>query len=309
MSSLRGGVKARIEAALVASGAAAFIRRTHAQQLLVLAYHNIAPSGSDIAGDQSLHLPQDAFAAQLDALLETHDVVSLHDAVTSLRSADRRAQRPLAAITFDDAYSGALTAGVAELRRRDLPATVFITPGFLDGKAFWWDSLSDPVTGLDPTLRGRALAQGRGLLAEVLPLANDLGVPQRAVPSHARGASTDMLAAALDHPRLTFGAHTWNHPNLMTLSDDELAYELTAPLQWLGQFGDRALPMISYPYGLTDDRVQDAARNAGYVSAFMIDGGWTTPAPHDRLTIPRMNVPAGVTRNGFTLRTAGVLQG
>ena len=46
-----------------------------------------------------------------------------------------------------------------------------------------------------------------------------------------------------------------------------------------------------------------------YVAGFMIDGGWTTAAPRDPFAIPRLNVPAGVSRNGFILRAAGLIQG
>lgn len=309
MRSLRNGVKYAVESALILSGGAAISRHKRSQQLLVLAYHNIIPTGSDPVGDRSLHLHQDAFAGQLDALLRTHDVVSLHDALEAGQHSGRNNGRPRVAITFDDAYSGALTAGVAELRDRGLPGTVFVTPSFLNGKTFWWDVLSGVTTGLDETFRVRALTEAHGLTQDVLTLARSAGVAAQEIPAHARGASTQELTAALGYEQISLAAHTWNHPNLTSLSDPELATELARPLEWLQHFGDRALPMISYPYGLADRRVMDATRDAGYSAAFMIDGGWTTPGPRDRFAIPRLNVPAGVSHDGFILRAAGLIQG
>ena len=291
---------------MVMCGGASFLRRTHSEHLLVLAYHNIAPNGMDVVGDRSLHLRQSVFASQLDALTRTHDIVALGEAISEIPASQ---SRPRAAITFDDAYSGAMTAGVEELRARQLPATVFITPSFLDGRAFWWDTLADPRRGLDARIRERALSEGRGLNVEVLALAAEMGLPTYDMPLHARGASTEQLNAALQYDRITFAAHTWSHPNLVSLPNAELVEELQRTRTWLQCFGDRALPMVSYPYGLADRRVQNAAHQAGYTAGFMIDGGWTVAAPSDRFAIPRLNVPAGVSTNGFILRTSGLVQG
>jgi peptidoglycan/xylan/chitin deacetylase (PgdA/CDA1 family) len=306
LSVVRTGVKHALEAALRATGVPTIARSRRSRDVLVLAYHNVVPRSSDSAGDRSLHLSQASFAAQLDALMRTHEVVSLTDVLTQTAP---RQSRPRAAITFDDAYSGALTAGVQELRTRQLPATVFITPSFLDGRSFWWDTLADPRRGLDAHVRERALSEGRGLNTEVLALAARMGLPTYEMPPHARGASTEQLNAALQYDRITFAAHTWSHPNLVSLPNAELAEELQRTRTWLRCFGERALPMVSYPYGLADKRVQNAAHEAGYTAGFMIDGGWTVAAPSDTFAIPRLNVPAGVSTNGFILRASGFIQG
>ena len=309
MSSLRNGVKSAVESALVLGGGAEVSRRKRSRQLLILAYHNIVPADSEPTGDRSLHLTQRAFAEQLDALVTTHEVVSLDAALIPHRGNAHQTSRPRVAITFDDAYAGALTAGVTELRARALPATIFVTPAFLDGKAFWWDVLSTADSGLDDAFRERALTEARGLTDDVLALAHNSGLSAREMPAHARGASTDQLAAALDFDGITLAAHTWNHPNLTALADADLMSELARPLEWLKPYGDRALPMVSYPYGLADRRVMDASHDAGYTAGFMIEGGWTTPDPRDPFAIPRLNVPAGVSRDGFVLRAAGLIQG
>lgn len=311
MTSVRTRVKRTIECALITGGAAAVARRSRSGQLLVLAYHNVSPINQRTTGDQSLHLPQREFARQLDSLLETHDVIALKDAFPepTAPSPDRVSRRPRAVITFDDAYTGALTAGVAELRARNLPATVFVTPSFLDGGAFWWDVLADESAGLDPNARAAALSEGRGLNTAVLQLAATRGLHAHAVPTYARGASMQDIDDALAYDGITLASHTWSHPNLTRLSDSELIPELSRPLEWLARFSTRSLRMISYPYGLADHRVQQAARSAGYTEGFMIEGGWTTRTPADRLAIPRLNVPAGVSTAGFVLRASGVFKG
>jgi len=309
VTSLRSGLKRAIETALVASGGAALARRSRSNRVLILAYHDIIPDGFEAIGDRSLHLRQRSFASQLDRLGETHDVVPLAVGLDALSLSANTSGRPRAAITFDDAYSGALTAGVEELRVRGLPATVFVTPSFLGGGTFWWDTFADPVNGLDANLRRQALLDARGLNSEVEAIASISQFTKCAMPSFACGASMQELQTALEYSHITLAAHTWSHPNLVALPDTMLATELARPLEWLQQFGDRALPMVSYPYGLADIRVQEAARKSGYEAGFMIDGGWSSAPPPDPFAIPRLNVPAGVSRDGFVLRAAGLIQG
>lgn len=310
MTFVRGVLKRAVEGGLVHSGGAAVARRIHAAELLVFAYHDIVPTGAESTGDRSLHLRQETFGTQLDSLQKTHEIVALSDAVTQLLtgySAPRR--RPRAAITFDDAYAGAVSAGVPELRIRGLPATIFVTPGLLGGQQFWWDVLADATKGLNAETRKRALKESRGRGTDILAAAGRLGLPAREMPMYARGASIADLDSALAYERITLASHTWNHPNLTALTDAELLDELVRPLAWLDQFGDRALKMVSYPYGLADRRVQSAARATGYSAGFMIDGGWTRKPPQDPFAIPRLNIPAGVSHDGFVLRAAGLLQG
>jgi peptidoglycan/xylan/chitin deacetylase (PgdA/CDA1 family) len=106
---------------------------------------------------------------------------------------------------------------------------------------------------------------------------------------------------------LTFGSHTWTHPNLTRLDATQLAHELTAPATWLQQFEMRTIPVISYPYGRADESVWHAAEATGYHAGLMIDGGWATVAVSSRYAIPRLNIPAGVSNAGFILRTSGLI--
>ena len=105
------GLKRLAEAAIVGSGVARLTRYAHRSRVLVLAYHNIVPNGETADGDWNLHLPQREFALHLDTIGRTHDVVPL----ASIFDPPTRA-RPRVAITFDDAYAGALRRRPARAR-------------------------------------------------------------------------------------------------------------------------------------------------------------------------------------------------
>ncbi len=301
---LRGAVKGWIERGLSRGGLAALGRRRRRGQTLILAYHNILPHGTPAGADRSLHLPQAAFAAQLDDLAATCEVVPLESAL----SGPAAVGRPRVAITFDDAYRGAVTAGVAELARRGLPATIFVAPGVLNDHAFWWDRFIDAAgNGFGEAERARALEEGRGEDAAVAALASGLGFREVPVPAAARSATQGELRSALGFSGLALGAHSWSHPNLARLGGTALAEECTRPRAWLQQFTQRALPWVAYPYGLSSDEVEGAVAAAGYAGGLLIEGGWSRGPSVPPFRTPRYNVPAGISRDGFRARLAGWL--
>jgi peptidoglycan/xylan/chitin deacetylase (PgdA/CDA1 family) len=209
-------------------------------------------------------------------------------------------------ITFDDAYAGALTAGVDELARRGMPATIFVAPALL-GSVPWWDILAERTGGIVPanlqrraleSLGGRSSKIVRGLLSEPIE-----SPPASTLP---RIGSESQLEAAASKSGITLGSHSWSHPNLCALTAAELATELARPLQWLRPRFTSVIPWLAYPYGHFNATVQDAAGKAGYTGSFRIDGGWI-PRPAPPLhAIPRLNVPSGLSLNGFRLRLAGL---
>ena len=291
-----------MERVLVGSGACRVGTWRASGRALVLAYHNVIPEGQgDAVGERSLHLPQAEFAAQLDRLLETHEIIPLE------RLHDGRAgSRPRAVITFDDAYRGAVTAGVAELKARGIPATIFVSPGLLGTESFWWDAIAHEGVVADEH-RDHAIQVLAGRDARVREWARETGVEIHTAPGHAQPAADPELEEAARAPGISLGSHGWHHLALPHLSESELRAELTRPLHWLRERFASAIPWISYPYGETSQEVERAAGLAGYEGGLRISGGWIGNNGTNPLSVPRLNVPTGLSLNGFRLRTSGAL--
>lgn len=298
----RAGARHLVENALTLSGIVRLARGRMVGRTLVLAYHNIVPRDERAAGDLSLHLPQQAFATQLDMLLETHDIVALDDA-----GAGGTGGRPRVAITFDDAYAGAMTAGIEELRRRGLPATVFVTPAFVGGEAFWWDRIASPDSGLSDDVREQALGPCRGEHERVLAWARAAGLRTHDLPQHAHCATERDLAAAAATAGISIGSHTWSHANLAAVDDATLRSELQRARDWLDARFPASRRWFSYPYGRRNPAAESAALAHGHAGAFLIEGGWMPTGVETPSRLPRLNIPAGLSANGFAIRAAGLL--
>ena len=301
---MRSLLKHTAERALSSPLAAAFARTRVRHSCLVLAYHGIVPEGGAAVGDRSLFVRYRDFVRQLDCLREMAAVVPLSDIDTDLGA------RPRVAITFDDAYAGAVSEGVRALVQRSLPATIFVAPGRLGGQIFWWDALAQPGVALDESVRSSALHQLRGAeeqvrswaIEERLLVADDL-------PAYARSATIDQLREAVSGAGITVASHSWSHANLAALPYSEIAAELEQSRDWLRrEFGEKAVPWLAYPYGLDSPEVHRAAEVAGYRGGFRIGGGWHRTPVAAGFARPRLNVPADLTLAGFKARLVGALK-
>lgn len=267
---------------------------------IILAYHNIVPDDMAVGGDRSLHLPFSRFLAQLDLIQTFCHVCDL----TSILTEHSIGDRPRVALTFDDAYCGAVQFGLPELSVRNLPNTLFVAPGLLGSRSFWWDDLASNREGIPISVRNEALERWGGR-SDLIRAGLRSAQGPRQLPIYFACASEAQVrdTRALSHT--TLGAHTWSHPNLTRLSESELVLELSRPLEWLRASGVRVTPMIAYPYGLSSPHVQVAAARAGYVAGLSVEGGWLEPRLRHPFATPRFNVPAGLSDKGFLLSLSG----
>lgn len=316
------GWKGVVERAVVRTGLVRLVERRRRPAVVVLAYHNIVPVGEKPAGDVSLHLDQQAFADQLDWLLEGRRVVALDEAFDRFDGNDSSDSsdgkdgndgdgnvETRVVLTFDDAYQGMMTAGLEELSKRDLPATVFVPPALLGSPGFWWDRLAPPGEPLDPRVRDHALNALSGRTEEILAWAGAEGLAMQDLPEHTKPAAEAAMDPGRTNGKLRLGAHTWSHPNLARLSDEEALEELKASRSWLAERTDRFTNWLAYPYGLVGDGAQRAAEMI-FDGALLVSGG-----PSERegrrvgfpYRVPRINVPRGLTIEGLAMRIAGLL--
>lgn len=289
--------KSTAEHILVLAGVPRLYRTVHRNDTVVLAYHNVVADDESRAGDSSLHLRRTRFVRQIEALARTHDIVPLADL-----SKERGTRRCRAAVTFDDAYAGALEHAIPALAQRGIPATVFVAPGLL-GAITWWDATAD-AGAIPPRMREHALTAFAGN-GDAILASPDFRRGSENLRASMRIGTEEHLRSAARNAGIHVGSHTWTHSNLAMLPSDAVERELLASRDWLrARFPSAFVPWLSYPYGLSSPAVQSHAARAGYTGALLVDGGWCTASsltkPH---ALPRLNIPAGLSFAGFRLRT------
>jgi peptidoglycan/xylan/chitin deacetylase (PgdA/CDA1 family) len=177
------------------------------------------------------------------------------DLGTVLAEVDRSSRLPggMTALTFDDGFASVYEHALPLLRESCLPATFFLVAATLVDERREVDWVDKP-----PPWPLRTLTRDQVL---------------------------EMRALGF-----SFGSHTYSHPNLTALTDEECGFELSMSREVLEDLLHVPITTLAYPRGLHDDRVRGLARRAGYRHAFALPGG---PEPFGPLSIPRVGIYRG----------------
>jgi peptidoglycan/xylan/chitin deacetylase (PgdA/CDA1 family) len=206
---------------------------------IVLCYHAVSP-----AWNHYLAVPPDRLLRQIETIRWRG-----YRGATPDEALEGRGR--LLHVTFDDAFRN-IAPFLPELKRRQIPATVFACSGYAE-------------TGAALTLP---------------ELEADDGVDVEALATMAWDELRTIAREGVE-----IGSHTVSHPHLPTLSDVDLARELRASRERIEEKLELPCRFLAYPYGEHDGRVQAAARAAGYEAAFALDG-----RPGNPYAVPRVDL-------------------
>ena len=305
----RYGVKRGLEIAIVRSGITAWRIRDPKRARLVLAYHNIVADDDPPWGERALHLKRSLFERHIDLLGEKGRIVPLTELLQDGPSEDNQA--PRFALTFDDAYQGALDTIESFLQPRGIPCTVFVNPALLGKGAFWWDQVAEVFDGAMPeALRQDLLFGLKGCHEGVT---QHMGEALRMVPdppssSFAPSSESSLRRILVARSGMDLGLHTWSHRNLSALSEEEVVEEVSRNQVWLAKLGAKASPFLAYPYGLAPVPMPHGLASLGIKYGLLVEGGHLQSplgGPYG-LLLPRLSVPNGLSREGLQLRLAGI---
>ncbi len=231
--------------------------------LLVLCYHAVSetwPSPAAIAPPR-LH-------AQLAYLLRRG-----YRPLTLSAALAEGAPRKAVVVTFDDAYTSILDAGLPVLESLGVPATVFVpTDAASEAGQMEWSELAQWVGGEhEHELRCMSWAQLR-TLAE-------------------RGWE--------------IGSHTCSHPRLTEVGAERMESELSLSRAACEEETQQPCATLAYPFGSYDATVIDAVTAAGYAAAVTLDERIVQPL-HGRgpLEVPREAIYRSTGWGIFIAKTA-----
>lgn len=210
-----------------------------------------------------------AFEERMRWITHWFNVIPLGEAVGSLAHRTLP-ERPLA-ITFDDGYADNARVAAPILLKLGLPATFFVSTGFLDGGRMWNDTVIEALRrapGPDLDLRRASLGEHR--IADIVGrrrAIDRLISVLKYLPSAEREAKAHQIAAVAAGPLpadlmmrsedvrklhadgMTIGGHTVNHPILQRISDEEARSEIELGRARLEEITGAPIRLFAYPNG------------------------------------------------------------
>ena len=301
--------------------------------LLALNYHRIGDWDASPLDRGVFSCTADAFAEQMAFLAREFDVITLAD----LPHARRDPKGRYVMVTFDDGYRDNYELAFPVLKRERIPATFFITTGFIDDSPLaWWDRIAyvvrtageaglrslperpetwgGPLPLTDPASRELAI---KAVLAAYYRLpdhktAGFLADLRALTGVDAPASLTDGLWMSWGNVRelklagMGIGGHTHTHPLLARLGPAEQVEEIRICKERLLDAAGVRTRGFAYPVG-TPDSFNTMTRAIllanGFDLAFSVYGGHQSMADVDFLDIRRTSVGLTTTQKLFEAKT------
>lgn len=293
-----------------------------------LNYHRIG-DGTESVFDRGLwSATAEAFDAQIEFLKSRCDIISPNDLGEILGQGRKRGRYVL--LSFDDGYLDNFEVAFPILKSHQVPATFFVSTGFLDsGRLPWWDEIAwmvrtstrscvqadpwlrEPVV-LDNPDRERAVrtllkaykimpAESNEDYLEALASATGTGRYASSFQPGSIAMTWDMVREMRD-AGMTIGGHTIHHPILARMPREAQWQEIWGCGQRLQTELGEPMLFFSYPVGglsAFNEDTRDCLDKAGVRYAFSYYGGYRTFGEWDDYDIRRIAIESNITADWF----------
>lgn len=276
--------------------------------LAILTYHRVLKDDERMIDD----VCESQFYEQMQRVKKCFNILPLGDAVRLLSSGKLPART--IAITFDDGYRDNYTTARPILASLDIPATCFVSTGFLDGSIMWNDRVIESVRAAEgpvidltelglkkyPASNVDEKKQSVGVLLEdikYLPLQQRM---QKAVEisKYLNATIPENVMMSPDEVKQmhdegwTIGAHTVTHPILGTLGREEAKKEMSEGKDYLERLIGAPVDLFAYPNGRPDTDYRhetiDVVKELGFKAAVSTAHGTSHTNNYDLFQLPRI---------------------
>jgi peptidoglycan/xylan/chitin deacetylase (PgdA/CDA1 family) len=289
-------------------------------RLSILIYHRVLARPDPLFPDE---IDAQRFEQQLRYLKANFNLLPLCDAVEALRNGCLPPRS--ACLTFDDGYADNATIALPLLQKYEVPATIFVATGFLDGGRMWNDTIIELIRLAPDAIDLSSAGFGPFALDTVARRQHAIRTLLDALkylPIEAREAQVEALAALVPvtlpadlmmsteqlrqvhHAGIHIGGHTVNHPIIARLPDASARREIVDGKAALEAMIDAPVTLFAYPNGKpgTDYCAEHVrmVNEAGFTAAVSTSWGAARQG-NDLFQLPRFT-PWDRSQVRFTMR-------
>lgn len=235
-------------------------------RLSIFIYHRVPPQPDPLFPEEA---DAEVFDRQMEQLAGCFKIIPLLDAVRGLRQG--KLPPRAACITFDDGYADNAEVALPILQKHGIPATFFVSSGFLDGGRMWNDTVIElirraPGDMLDLARMGLGqfeigtIPQRRQAINKVLGELKYLHLDSRRLRVEEMCALIPVIPSSnlmmtsgqirlLHSAGMEIGGHTVNHPILARLENDAACAEIANGKEVLEGIIQAPVRLFAYPNG------------------------------------------------------------
>jgi len=278
-----------------------YLLASSSSRLSILIYHRVLETHDPL---RPFEPTVDEFSVQMETLARYFTPLSLDKSL--LLMAQGELPERAVCVTFDDGYSDNLNAALPILQHWKIPATVFVSSGYIDRNSMWNDRVIESVrqwvekgnTQLDLSLLGLGahnctntddcLVTIERLLEKIKYCSS--GERSALVEGIERKVNVSVGSLMMSRKELqalylsgvTIGAHTHTHPILSGLSEEDSHFEIATSKRILESWLQAPVDYFAYPNGRFDKDYgllqQDQVKALGFKAALSTNPGVASEA-------------------------------
>ena len=255
------------------------VKLKFSKKALVLIYHRVVELEKD---PQLLAVSPNNFEKQIKYLKENYNVISLREMINCLKK--KKIENKSIAITFDDGYYDNLYYAKDILLKHRVPATFFVSTGYLESnREYLCDELeyvfllNCPLKKLNLSISGKQFSEEISTEEDAINVYHkvhqfikylkhverekvlndiytwaDIDRSRKARPSH-RSLNSEELQKLAANDLIDIGAHTVNHVVLSQEDSPSKREEIRLSKDKLEELLNQKIDLFSYPFGTSSD--------------------------------------------------------
>ena len=254
-----------------------YIKKMRSNELAILMYHRISNGNETFNLSSNLiSASKENFEKQLQYLAKHCNVMTFDDLYNAINK-DGKLPKNSTIITFDDGYKDNFTVAYPILKKFDIPATIFLTTGFIDGiEFFWWDKVAyliknTKVEEVDIGSLGKislrdkeeSIRKIQERLKQVeeskkIYVIEKLKEKLMVKVPEAKGLFLSWQEVKeMSENNIYFGAHTVTHPILTKVSVEKAQSEVLGSRRKIEEVLNKKIKVFAYTNGTSDDMSED----------------------------------------------------
>ena len=310
-------------------GINALLRAGSRDAFRIVTYHGVDELDHPIVNFDHLQVEPRLFARQVESLARTYQIVPLREALEGFLAGRGWPKRGMA-ITFDDGYRNNLTHAAPVLQKIGVPATFFVTAGFVEGRArAWWYDLRETIArahGTELLLPGEPVRDLRTQEAKRF-CCRSLDWAWVGLPEADRQVRLQQLQELCQVPEMPMRypflsldqarrlaslgfdlePHGDTHCSLRAEPEARVIKEIQSSAAFIRSLNGREPCCLAWPYGHTPATcalTERALGAAGIPAAVSVLTGFND-ASVDRFALRRLDMHGGYTINAMQARLSG----
>lgn len=289
-------------------------------KIIILLYHRVLPETHPHTSflQPGMFVSSSTFETNIKQLIKKYRFTTIENL---LLNQIENTKKRYCILTFDDGWLDNYLYAFPILKKYNIPATIFLTVDYIGSKKWLWtDIIAWFVTNKSDILKK---INGLNDFKAILQLINSTVITRhkfinkidflveklKLFPENEIYEFIEYLKhrTGLSHPEeriflnwdeviemsqagISFGSHTRGHRILTRLKEEEIVYELSTSLEIIKQKNINFVPVLSYPNGDKNKKIEKIAQACGYIGAVTTRYGFESTKPADPFSLRRIGV-------------------